>query len=174
MDKHDRPYRCPDPTCSKLQGFTYSGGLLRHEREVHRKHGGPKEQLHCPEATCKRHNGPGFTRKENFNEHMRRVHHKGQGWTTTIKPDDDAEVDSPTAFSEVSDVVGPSIKAVSCAAGKRKRVELVESPAERHSDSETDREELRGEIKRLKTENGSLLERMQMMEEKMEKWIRRG
>nr|POF08162.1 hypothetical protein CFP56_62742 [Quercus suber] len=74
MDKHDRPYRCQDPLCAKLQGFTYSGGLLRHEREVHNKHGGPKEQLMCPVADCKRHSGKGFTRKENLHEHMRRVH----------------------------------------------------------------------------------------------------
>ncbi|WPH02546.1 Hypothetical protein R9X50_00541100 [Acrodontium crateriforme] len=74
MDKHDRPYRCPDEACAKLQGFTYSGGLLRHEREVHGKHGGPKAQLMCPYPDCKRHTGKGFTRKENLNEHKRRVH----------------------------------------------------------------------------------------------------
>lgn len=74
MDKHDRPYRCPHPSCAKLQGFTYSGGLLRHEREVHGKHGGPKAQLMCPHPECKRHTGKGFTRKENLNEHLRRVH----------------------------------------------------------------------------------------------------
>jgi hypothetical protein len=39
MDKHDRPYKCPAKGCEKLPGFTYSGGLLRHEREVHGKHG---------------------------------------------------------------------------------------------------------------------------------------
>ncbi len=74
MDKHDRPYRCPHAQCAKLQGFTYSGGLLRHEREVHGKHGGPKAQLSCPYEDCKRHTGKGFTRKENLNEHIRRVH----------------------------------------------------------------------------------------------------
>ena len=74
MDKHDRPYRCPQAQCAKLQGFTYSGGLLRHEREVHGKHGGPKEQLRCTVPECKRHTGKGFTRKENLNEHLRRVH----------------------------------------------------------------------------------------------------
>jgi len=78
MDKHDRPYRCPHSQCAKLQGFTYSGGLLRHEREVHGKHGGPKAQLMCPHEDCKRHAGKGFTRKENLNEHIRRVHN-GKG-----------------------------------------------------------------------------------------------
>lgn len=74
MDKHERPYRCPVPGCDKLPGFTYSGGLLRHEREVHNKHGGPRKQLNCPHQNCKRHEGKGFSRQENLNEHLRRVH----------------------------------------------------------------------------------------------------
>ncbi|ESZ93782.1 hypothetical protein SBOR_5838 [Sclerotinia borealis F-4128] len=74
MDKHDRPYRCKETGCEKLPGFTYSGGLLRHEREVHGKHGGPKKQLNCPHPNCKRHTGKGFSRQENLNEHLRRVH----------------------------------------------------------------------------------------------------
>ncbi|KAM3079410.1 hypothetical protein ACMFMG_005841 [Clarireedia jacksonii] len=74
MDKHDRPYRCKEVGCEKLPGFTYSGGLLRHEREVHGKHGGPKKQLNCPHPNCKRHTGKGFSRQENLNEHLRRVH----------------------------------------------------------------------------------------------------
>ncbi|ORY68730.1 uncharacterized protein BCR38DRAFT_336218 [Pseudomassariella vexata] len=74
MDKHDRPYRCLVEGCEKLPGFTYSGGLLRHEREVHHKHGGPKNPLNCPHPNCKRHTGKGFSRLENLNEHLRRVH----------------------------------------------------------------------------------------------------
>jgi len=74
MDKHDRPYKCPAEGCEKLPGFTYSGGLLRHEREVHGKHGGPRKQLNCPHPNCKRHTGKGFSRQENLNEHLRRVH----------------------------------------------------------------------------------------------------
>jgi hypothetical protein len=74
MDKHDRPYKCPADGCEKLPGFTYSGGLLRHEREVHNKHGGPRKQLNCPHPNCKRHTGKGFSRQENLNEHLRRVH----------------------------------------------------------------------------------------------------
>ncbi|KAJ1326608.1 zinc finger protein 143/76 [Microdochium nivale] len=74
MDKHDRPYICLAEGCEKLPGFTYSGGLLRHEREVHGKHGGPKNPLNCPHVNCKRHDGKGFSRLENLNEHLRRVH----------------------------------------------------------------------------------------------------
>lgn len=74
MDKHERPYKCLAEGCEKLAGFTYSGGLLRHEREVHAKHGGPRNPLNCPHVNCKRHKGKGFSRLENLNEHLRRVH----------------------------------------------------------------------------------------------------
>ncbi|KAK6003394.1 hypothetical protein QM012_009165 [Aureobasidium pullulans] len=74
MDKHERPYKCDKPQCAKLLGFTYLGGLLRHEREVHGMHGGPKEQLFCPIKHCKRHTDHGFTRRENLQEYLRRVH----------------------------------------------------------------------------------------------------
>lgn len=78
MDKHERPYRCRRRQCSKLNGFTYSGGLLRHEREVHRMHGGTGKPLFCSEPNCKRASGSGngFTRRENLQEHMRRVHRR--------------------------------------------------------------------------------------------------
>jgi hypothetical protein len=76
MDKHDRPYKCNVKGCEKLQGFTYSGGLLRHEREVHKMHGGTKKSLFCPFHDCKRSSGAGFTRKENLAEHIRRVHRR--------------------------------------------------------------------------------------------------
>jgi hypothetical protein len=89
MDKHDRPYKCPAEGCEKLPGFTYSGGLLRHEREVHNKHGGPRKQLNCPHGNCKRHTGKGFSRQENLNEHLRRVHTE----TGVVQNGDDTEED---------------------------------------------------------------------------------
>lgn len=74
MDKHERPHKCSVAGCEKLSGFTYAGGLLRHEREVHNLHGGPRASRKCPYADCKRSTGIGFTRKENLQEHLRRVH----------------------------------------------------------------------------------------------------
>lgn len=74
MDKHDRPYICKKPECSSLQGFTYSGGLLRHQREVHGLHGGAKLKLFCHIDGCKRRTQNPFTRRENLAEHLRRVH----------------------------------------------------------------------------------------------------
>lgn len=89
MDKHDRPYKCGAEGCGKLPGFTYSGGLLRHEREVHGKHGGPKNSFNCPHVNCKRHTGKGFSRLENLNEHLRRVHSPMNGIVNGTEGDTD-------------------------------------------------------------------------------------
>ncbi len=127
MDKHERPYRCKAEGCEKLPGFTYSGGLLRHEREVHNKHGGPKNPLHCPHPNCKRHTGKGFSRQENLNEHLRRVHTgdgMAQAGTGTGEDTDDA----------ASETTG----------NKRKR------------GSGSDEMDLRDEIKRVRMENEEL------------------
>jgi hypothetical protein len=79
MDKHDRPYKCMEPGCDKIQGFTYSGGLLRHQREVHKKNATTKKALMCPYADCNRSTGNGFTRQENLKEHLRRRHMHTEG-----------------------------------------------------------------------------------------------
>ena len=39
---NDRPYICEEHECHNLPGFTYSGGLRRHQREIHGKYGGPE------------------------------------------------------------------------------------------------------------------------------------
>lgn len=129
MDKHDRPYKCGAEGCEKLPGFTYSGGLLRHEREVHGKHGGPKNSFNCPHPNCKRHTGKGFSRLENLNEHLRRVHTQNGAPSGAEGETDDAASDGPAAT----------------AGQKRKREpEEVEGGG------------LREEIKRMKQENEEL------------------
>ena len=171
MDKHDRPYRCQHPSCAKLQGFTYSGGLLRHEREVHNKHGGPKAQLMCPYEDCKRHAGKGFTRKENLAEHVRRVH--------TIKDDtQQAQFNS-------------QLKHEAMAADALTGAEMADTPASRNSESNIapelqspafkklrrelpgasersaseDVEDLRSNLDRLQADNMAKDERIRKMEE---------
>ena len=57
-----------------LKGFTYPGGLSRHEREVHKKHG-PQTLFMCRDQECKR-SSNGFTREENLKQHVERVHKK--------------------------------------------------------------------------------------------------
>ena len=84
MDRHNRPYKCTHKGCERLRGFTYAGGLSRHEREVHKMHGGTKTSLFCPHADCKRSSGSGFTRKENLADHIRRMHRTSSGSTDTV------------------------------------------------------------------------------------------
>ncbi|POR32412.1 Uncharacterized protein TPAR_07388 [Tolypocladium paradoxum] len=136
MDKHERPYRCPADGCENLPGFTYSGGLLRHEREVHGKHGGPKNTVNCPHPNCKRHTGKGFSRQENLNEHLRRVHTNMEGSTP------------PAAESVASPDDNESEKSGS----KRKR---------RPSDQGDELSELRDELKRVREENEKLKSEME-------------
>ncbi|KAJ5369988.1 uncharacterized protein N7496_006080 [Penicillium cataractarum] len=73
MDKHYRPYKCYESGCEKIRGFTHSGGLWRHRREVHKTDKTEKPLL-CPHPECYRSTGNGFTRQENLREHLRRRH----------------------------------------------------------------------------------------------------
>ncbi|TKA59748.1 hypothetical protein B0A49_12035 [Cryomyces minteri] len=165
MDKHDRPYKCTEQGCEKLQGFTYSGGLLRHEREVHKMHGGAKEPLMCPYSDCKRSSGQGFTRRENLTEHVRRVHCSVSAESALFKQEDRTvdEAVSP-ADSKLADTVDI---AVPLSTRKRKR----------HSvDSEltiTDDDDLREEVRRLRRENDQKDERLRVLENLMEDMKRR-
>ena len=72
--KHTRPFVCHEPTCERVPGFTYSGGLLRHQREVHQYHGGPKKLPCCPYKDCERGMSRPFTRLTNLKDHLRRKH----------------------------------------------------------------------------------------------------
>lgn len=103
MDKHDRPYKCTVSGCEKLRGFTYSGGLSRHEREVH-KMGGTKKELFCKYLDCKRSSGVGFTRKENLAEHERRVHRTATRTSTSDLRD---MLDSPDTQDEANAIEQP-------------------------------------------------------------------
>lgn len=148
MDKHERPYRCGEVGCEKLRGFTYSGGLLRHEREVHGKHGGLKKPLMCPYENCKRSSGAGFTRQENLNEHLRRVHQKVE--KTDQGPD---QVDSPTK--------------------KRKRSEEPNESLESPS-TKTLLEDLQQEVKRLRKENAEMRADLREHREKLLRLLKGG
>ncbi|KAF2202787.1 hypothetical protein GQ43DRAFT_439422 [Delitschia confertaspora ATCC 74209] len=170
MDKHDRPYKCKVKGCEKLQGFTYSGGLLRHEREVHKLHGGTKQSLFCPHSDCKRSSGSGFTRKENLLEHIRRVHRRisvssdlGSN-TVNARPREALEArESRETQQEGSQIHrGPeeyrrSETQEEDTHGKRKRIEFEEDIEE-----ETD---LRKEVKRLRIEAAEKDKRLQRLEE---------
>jgi hypothetical protein len=129
MDKHERPYKCAEPGCEKLQGFTYSGGLLRHQREVHKKNGTAKATLFCPFPNCNRHTGQGFTRKENLNEHIRRRHVAQPGLVGQQSP-------PTTAASKIG--IAPSNYD---AGTSRKRKRTMDSEVGTHDDEDEDEDE---------------------------------
>lgn len=173
MDKHDRPYKCGAVGCEKLPGFTYSGGLLRHEREVHGKHGGPKNPLHCPHESCKRATGKGFSRLENLNEHLRRVHtntHNDGGTPTTnttamnglgmlsngISHHMHDESDEAT-----SDDLSPGAHGHGHQATIPHPSHLLKRKRRHDSLGGSETSELREEIKRLRQENEELREQVQ-------------
>lgn len=156
MDKHERPYKCLLAGCEKLQGFTYSGGLLRHEREVHKMHGGTKASLYCPFQHCKRSSGNGFTRKENLNEHVRRVHRNASGSSNPGSPLNRTEEDDRRAVADADDESRDPMETST----KRKRSLTNESEG-----GETDKDDLREEIKRLRRETAEKDERLRRLEE---------
>ena len=118
-DKHARPYVCGEPGCEKIRGFTYSGGLLRHQREVHRAHGGPRAPRFCPHRDCKRSSGPGFSRKENLNEHLRRVH-RGVGLESVDSPSGSAATSGAPSVASPS-MIGLQTPATQPPSRKRRR-----------------------------------------------------
>ena len=149
MDKHERPYVCEEPECDNIRGFTYSGGLLRHQREVHRQHGGPKASCMCPFPDCKRHVGAGFSRKENLAEHLRRVHRDADADQTQKEGSEGAQ--NPTS--------GPS------GAGRKRRRAASD-------DDGGDEEDLEQEVKKLKKELQEKDERLGKLEKQVQLLMR--
>jgi hypothetical protein len=140
MDKHDRPYKCYEPGCDKIQGFTYSGGLLRHQREVHKKNDN-KKPLMCPYKDCNRSTGNGFTRQENLREHLRRRHmHTEEGPTAPIL------VGIP--WEHANELEGVRTNCGPATALKRKH----DSLNDKLPDSEENGEDLHNEVMRLRRE----------------------
>ncbi len=152
MDKHERPYKCLAAGCENIPGFTYSGGLLRHEREVHRKHGGPKNPLYCPHKGCKRHKNSSFARLENLNEHLRRCHTSPAFEAATQNEDPDLAT-GPSRIEALPVVVSPLPAPVLPVA-----VSPVLSMASPRigTKRKADDDELREENKRLRFENQEL------------------
>ncbi|CAI7674155.1 unnamed protein product [Penicillium manginii] len=140
MDKHDRPYKCFEPGCDKIQGFTYSGGLLRHQREVHKKNTDAKKPLMCPYGDCNRSTGNGFTRQENLREHLRRRHmHTDEGPAIML--------DSP--WDRANELEGIRSNSLPAAGVKRRH----ESPNGDLPETDEAGLDLVNEVKRLRREN---------------------
>ena len=167
MDKHERPYKCTVKGCEKLQGFTYSGGLSRHEREVHKMHGGTKKSLFCPFTDCKRSSGSGFTRNENLAEHIRRAHRRSISadlGSLVIPRPLDAREESTTEIHLASDPAYRRIDKEQEESGvlnstKRKRISAA------GMSDKLDRIDLRAEVKWLQKENEEKDTRLQRLEQ---------
>ncbi|KAL5319793.1 hypothetical protein ACEPPN_012850 [Leptodophora sp. 'Broadleaf-Isolate-01'] len=110
MNKHERPYKCPTTNC-KAKDFTNSGDLKRHQRTVH-----SKGLFFCPVSSCKRH-AKGFGRKDNREEHVKRVHSPDASMTLNSLGEkemefngvenDVGEVCSPVSAGNIPDVELP-------------------------------------------------------------------
>ncbi|CDM28578.1 hypothetical protein DTO013E5_974 [Penicillium roqueforti] len=142
MDKHDRPYKCYEPNCDKIQGFTYSGGLLRHQREVHKKNTDTKKALMCPYTDCNRSTGNGFTRQENLREHLRRRHMHNDEAPAMV----DMSWDRPPELEGVEGATGASPLPI---AGMKRR---HDSPSGDLRDLPVTGIDLHNEVKRLRRE----------------------
>ena len=161
MDKHTRPYVCDKPGCEKIQGFTYPGGLLRHQREVHKQHGGPKAPKMCPHRDCKRSTGTGFSRKENLQEHLRRVH-RGVG----------APVSEASAISGLAAAVVPHLATESSIRVPRsKRARLAMDDDEGVDD---EMGELQAQVKKLKKEAEEKDARLRILEAVVQNMLQQG
>jgi len=161
MDRHERPYKCEHPNCQNALGFTYSGGLMRHQREVHGLHQTTKSRLFCPFPDCVRNaSGEGFSRKENLEEHKRRRHpdsklpeaesvdhgpqHKKRKRIITPLPSDNSvEPESTDAeYNDDSSIVAPALQP------------LDDSPVVKRLKQELQR--TREELHRMANENNML------------------
>lgn len=165
MDKHERPYVCTVAGCEKIQGFTYSGGLLRHEREVHGKHGGPKKRLLCPHENCKRSSGKGFSRQENLAEHLRRVH-TGPGPAGPIHMDSPGDNNSDDSGSDVASAAFNAISALAVSPMNLGHADETGHKRKRSVDDMgrngcEDDGSLQEEVKRLRQENAELRQNVQ-------------
>ncbi|KAI0538849.1 hypothetical protein GGR58DRAFT_466962 [Xylaria digitata] len=151
MDKHERPYKCLAAGCENIPGFTYSGGLLRHEREVHRKHGGPKNPLYCPHTGCKRNKSSSFARLENLNEHLRRCH-TSNGTETATKNEELDLAPGPSRIEALPDASPLPAPILPIADSPVPSMASPRISAKRKADDE----DLREDNKRLRFENQEL------------------
>jgi hypothetical protein len=84
MGIHDRPYKCPDTSCTHyLRGFASKGDLERHKAAKHPElvtHQRRKE-FYCSIPGCRRSifapTKTPFVRRDHLQQHIRRIHNRG-------------------------------------------------------------------------------------------------
>ncbi|KAL8638274.1 MAG: hypothetical protein Q9228_004563 [Teloschistes exilis] len=176
---------CVHPNCENVEpvfsrrcewtGFTYSGGLSRHQREVHRQHGGPKACYMCPHQDCKRSTGSGFSRKENLQEHLRRVHRQVTEGEADLQAINSANIQATTGpkrrMGRLDDEDDQLAEPVSHEPRKRKRQD--EDEEDDDADDEYRKEDLSAQVKRLRKELREKDERLRKLEQTVELLTRR-
>lgn len=73
--RHEKPYKCEEPGCSRREGFSTTNDLDRHKKSVHNiapKHGHDRS-FHCPVEHCPKKDKI-WPRLDNFRQHLKRMH----------------------------------------------------------------------------------------------------
>ncbi|KAI4867329.1 hypothetical protein F4820DRAFT_457023 [Hypoxylon rubiginosum] len=73
--RHDKPFKCEVPGCSRTEGFSTPNDLDRHKRSLHPDEKAAGSRYQCPIGACKNKDKI-WPRADNFRAHMRRVHQK--------------------------------------------------------------------------------------------------
>jgi len=138
MNKHDRPFTCEIPGCSRKEGYGTKGELQRHHK-THRSHRQQDEALssndryhYCSEPGCDRSNSlptnKPFARKDNCDDHIKRKHgtHFDQHLQSMPSNSLHLENDNQVPDFDFSQQISPNAGHCS-ATGKRKRIETYEA-----------------------------------------------
>ncbi|KAI1762015.1 hypothetical protein GGR53DRAFT_521933 [Hypoxylon sp. FL1150] len=73
--RHDKPFKCDVPGCTRPDGFSTPNDLDRHKRSLHPDEKATGNRYRCPIGPCKSKDKI-WPRADNFRAHMRRVHQK--------------------------------------------------------------------------------------------------
>jgi len=132
-------------------------------------HGGNKDPLFCPFSTCKRSQGEGFTRKENRDEHVRRVHRRATDGSEVLngnkRPHDAIDATdallAPDLHTEegAEDITADSIDVTAppLSPAKKRRVHSNGAVPVAMPEADSD---VKGVLKRLQESNAFLLQQL--------------
>jgi hypothetical protein len=74
MRKHEKPFKCDAPGCTRKTGFTTINDLNRHSKSVHEGGiDGKTKSFKCAAKSCRTPNKV-WPRLDNFKQHVTRLH----------------------------------------------------------------------------------------------------
>lgn len=75
MHRHDKPFSCEVPKCTRRPGFSTKNDLQRHLRTVHQDLFKGEQTYYCILGDCaKKQSAKPWPRADNFRQHLHRVH----------------------------------------------------------------------------------------------------